>query len=52
MSLAHTPFPHAEYRLLRDRVTGLARQHGDLSAAVRLVRDQSEPVFASRPSLY
>lgn len=40
MSLAHTPLPHAEHCLLRDRVSGLAGQHRDLSAMVRIVCDQ------------
>src|ERR1700690_1888032 len=40
LSLTHAPFPHTERRLLRDRVSRLAGQHGDLSAVVGIVRDQ------------
>src|SRR5208282_663341 len=40
LSLAHAPLPHAEHGLLWNRVSGLAGQHSDLSAMVRVVCDQ------------
>src|ERR1700704_4719390 len=40
LSLAHAPLPHSESRFLRDGMSNLPRQHGDLSAMVSVVRDQ------------
>src|SRR5271168_3930479 len=38
--LTCTPLPHTERRLLRNGMSSLAGEHGDLSAMVRVVRDQ------------
>src|SRR5579863_2473181 len=38
--LPRSPLPHAKHRFLRQRVTKLARDHRDLPAMMRVVRDQ------------
>src|SRR5258708_5124868 len=40
LSLSHAPFPHSECRFLWDGMSNLPREHGDLSAVMRVVRDQ------------